>query len=91
MRRRRSTDTDAAWAAALGGGLVAALAVWGLLEALRRAVIDVEEGVDAVWTAGKRLAQNTQTTHLLLGTKERGVELLAEVERHRELTDGGGP
>jgi hypothetical protein len=32
---------------------------------------------------GKRVAQNTQTTYLLQTTKERGVELLEEVEEHR--------
>ena len=36
---------------------------------------------------GKRVAQNTATTHMLLGTKELGVELLEEVKRHGELAE----
>lgn len=93
MRRgpARSLDpADAArWRASLVIGLVVALVVWGLLEALRRAAVDVDHAVDDVWTAGKRLAQNTQTAHLLTGTRDGGVALLEELERHRDLT--GGP
>jgi len=79
-----------AWAASLGGGLVASLAVWALLEGLRRAVNDVDESIDAVWTAGKRLAQNTQAVHLLAETQARGGELVEELERHRQLNDRSG-
>ena len=91
--RRRPRDLSpadaAAWRASLAGGLVVAGAVWGLLEALRRAAIDVERAVEDVWTAGKRVAQNTQTSHLLESTKAAGVELLGELEHHRDA--GGGP
>lgn len=90
--RRRDAGSDpadaAAWRASLAGGLVVAGAVWALLEALRRAAIDVDRGVEDVWTAGKRLAQNTQTTHLLEGTRNGGAALLQELERHRDLTGG---
>jgi hypothetical protein len=78
------------WAVTLGVGLVVALVVWGLLEALRRTVLEVERAVDDVWTMGKRLAQNTATTHTLLTTKERGGELLEELEQHRAPSGGGG-
>jgi hypothetical protein len=78
------------WWVTLGVGLVVALVVWGLLEALRRTVLEVERAVDDVWTMGKRLAGNTATTHLLQTTKERGGELLEELEEHRSVT-GGGP
>jgi uncharacterized membrane protein len=78
------------WWVTLGVGLVVALVVWGLLEALRRTVLEVERAVDDVWTMGKRLAQNTATTHLLATTKARGGELLEELEEHRSAT-GGGP
>ena len=66
---------ETAWSITLAVGLVVALVVWALLEILRRAVNDV-------WTMGKRLAQNTATTHLLLTTQVRGAELLEEVEQH---------
>lgn len=85
-------DADAAaWRASLAGGLVVAGAVWVLLEAVRRSVVDVERSVEDVWTAGKRLAQNTQAAHLLDGTRDGGVALLAELEHHRDLTEGSTP
>jgi hypothetical protein len=79
------------WWVTLGVGLVVALVVWGLLELLRRSVLEVERAVDGVWTMGKRLAQNTATTHTLLTTKARGGELLEELEQHRAPAGGGGP
>ena len=78
------------WWITLGVGLVVALVVWGLLEALRRTVNEVDRAVDDVWTMGKRLAQNTATSHLLATTKARGGELLEELEEHRPAA-GGGP
>lgn len=78
---------ETAWWVSLGVGLVVALVVWFLLEWLRRTVNEVDRAVDDVWTMGKRVAQNTATTHMLLGTKELGVELLEEVKRHGELAE----
>lgn len=96
--RRRSPPTgaldpaDAArWRASLVVGLVVAVVVWALLEALRRAAVDVERSVEDVWTAGKRLAQNTQAAHLLDATRDGGVALLHELERHRDLAGGPQP
>lgn len=77
------------WWITLGVGLVVALVVWFLLERLRRAVNEVEAGVDELWTMGKRVAQNTSTTYLLQTTKDRGVELLDELEEHRAAAGGG--
>ncbi len=76
-----------AWWVAVGVGLVVAIVVWGLLEWLRRTVLAIDEGVTAVWTMGKRVAQNTQTTHLLMTTKARGVELLEELQQHAALAE----
>jgi len=73
---------ETAWWITLGVGLVVALVVWALLDILRRTVNEVERAVDDVWTMGKRLAQNTATTHLLLTTQVRGAELLEEVKEH---------
>ena len=81
----------ARWRVSLGAGLVVAIVVWMLLELLRRAAVDVERSVEDVWTAGKRLAQNTQTAHLLNGTRDGGVALLSELERHREPTGDPKP
>jgi uncharacterized membrane protein len=76
------------WWITLGVGLVVALVVWGLLEALRRTVNEVDQAVDEVWVMGKRLAQNTATSHLLATTKTRGAELVEELEEHRKAARG---
>jgi len=78
------------WWITLAVGLVVAVVVWVLLERLRRAVVEVDRGVDVLWTMGKRVAQNTSTTYLLQTTKERGVELLEELDEHAAAA-GGGP
>jgi hypothetical protein len=77
------STNQTAWWITLGVGLVVAVVVWGLLETLRRAVNQVDRAVSDVWTMGKRVAQNTQTTYLLETTKARGLELLEELEQHR--------
>jgi hypothetical protein len=78
-----------AWKITLAAGLAAELVVWGLLEQLRRTVVEVDEGVDALWTAGQRLAQNTQVTHVLGAVGDQGAELVDELARHRAPTQGG--
>jgi hypothetical protein len=77
------------WWITLGVGLVVALVVWGLLEALRRTVLEVERAVEDVWTMGKRVAQNTATSHTLGTTHERGGDLLEELAEHRKAQRGG--
>ena len=79
------------WWVSLAVGLVVALVVWGLLEALRRSVNEVDRAVSELWTMGKRVAQNTATSHLLATTTERGGELLEELGHHRAATGGGAP
>ncbi len=79
MRRRNRTEQRWRWTLA-GGALVLAVVV-ALLEALRRAVRDVDAAVDRVWTAGKRLAQNTQAAHQLHDTKGRTGALRDGLER----------
>ena len=77
------SDNETAWVITLIVGLVVALVVWALLEILRRAVNDVEREVATLWTMGKRVAQNTQTSYLLGATLARGGELLEELEHHK--------
>jgi ABC-type protease/lipase transport system fused ATPase/permease subunit len=77
------STNQTAWWITLGVGLVVALVVWALLEILRRTVMEVERSVNEVWTMGKRVAQNTATSHLLETTKARGGDLLEELEQHR--------
>lgn len=83
------TTNQTLWWITLGAALGVALLVWLLLELLRRTVADVDRAVNQVWTAGKQLAQNTQTTHLLNTTKARGGELVEELGRHRAGGGGG--
>lgn len=78
-----ASTNEVLWWITLGAGLAVALLVWFLLEWLRRTVADIDRAVEDVWRAGKHLAQNTQTTHLLNTTKERGAELVGELEHHR--------
>jgi uncharacterized protein HemY len=80
-------SVETAWWVSLVVGLVVALVVWFLLEWLRRTVNEVDKAVEDVWVMGKRVAQNTATTHMLGGTKQLGVELLEEVKRHGELAE----
>ena len=77
------STNEGLWWLTLAVGLVVALVVWALLERLRRSVATVEASVDRTWTMGKRVAQNTSTTYLLTATKERGGDLLEELEHHR--------
>lgn len=77
-------SNQTAWWITLAVGLVVALVVWALLETLRRTVNQVETAVDELWEMGQRVAQNTQTTHLLGTTVARGTELVEEVHRHRD-------
>lgn len=79
------TTGQTLWWISLGAAFAVALLVWLLLHLLLRAVRDIDRSVDAVWTAGKRLAGNTQTTHLLQTTKARGLQLRDELERHRTV------
>jgi len=91
MSRRRdvSQDTARAWLLTLAAGLVVALVVTFLLERLRRAVAQVEERVETLWTSGKHLAQNTQAAHLLTTTVSRTTELAEELEQQRPTAREG--
>ncbi len=82
-----SNGVELAWWLGLAVGLVVAGVVWFLLEWLRRTVRDVNDGVTAIWTAGKLVAQNTQTTHLFLTTRTLGGDLLAELGEHARLAE----
>ncbi len=80
--------TEQRWRATLVGGAVVLGAVLCLLEALRRAVLDVEAAVDRVWTTGKGLAQNTQATHLLNATKVRTAAVRDELRAAGNSEEG---
>jgi hypothetical protein len=77
----RAERNARAWAATLGAGLVVEVAVWGLLEWLRRTADEVEEAVEAVWTTGKQVAQNTQASHVLGGTSAAAAALARALDQ----------
>ncbi len=85
------TQNQTLWWITLGVGLVVALVVTALLEALRQTVVKVRDSVEVLWTMGTRLAQNTSTTYVLDNTKQRGGELLAELERRRPPAERSRP
>jgi hypothetical protein len=73
----------------LGAALVAELAVWGLLELIRRLVGQrLYARVTKVWIAGRQLVQNTQALHTLNATQRRAAELVEELERHQQAAGG---
>jgi hypothetical protein len=72
--------TERRWAATLAGGVVVLVAVTGLLEALRRSVLEVDRRVDALWNSGQRLAGVTQAAHLLGETGRRSGQLRAALD-----------
>jgi hypothetical protein len=76
------TGAQIAWWVALGVAALVAIVVWILLEILRRTVHQIRRGVDDVLSIGGRLAQNTWTVQLLQTTKQHGVALLEEVQKH---------
>ena len=77
------SDNQQLWWLALIVGLVVAVVVWGLLEVLRRSVLEINRAVLDVWTMGKRVAQNTQMAHVLERTADRGNDLVRELDQHR--------
>ena len=87
-----SSGVVLAWWLALAVLLVVAVVVTALLEVLRRSVHEVRQAVDDVLAAGGQLAQNTWTVQLLATTKDRALELLAELQREPMPVRGeGGP
>jgi hypothetical protein len=87
-----SSGVVLAWWLALAVLLVVAVVVTALLEVLRRSVHEVRQAVDDVLAAGGQLAQNTWTVQLLATTKDRALELLAELQREPVPVRGeGGP
>lgn len=77
------TGNQIAWSITLVVGLVVVVVVALLLEALRKTVLEVEEAASDAWEAGRRVENNTITSYLLKATRERGGELVQELEHHR--------
>jgi hypothetical protein len=83
---RRRDPNELRWRLTLAAGAGTVVAVAALLETLRRSVEQVDAAVDRVWTAGKLVAQDTQTAHLLQVTAAR----TAALRRQLGSPDGAG-
>ncbi len=86
-----STTDATLWGLALLLGFVALLAVVALLEEFHTQVRRIERAAEAVWDAGKRLAANTATTWMLVGTCNRLSLLAQETRRHTHLARRAWP
>jgi hypothetical protein len=82
--------TEVRWLVTLAGGGVVLVAVAGLLETLRRSVQEVDAAVGRAWTAGKLVAQDTQTGHLLQGTTARTAVLRGDLGMPDGDKEGAG-
>lgn len=87
MRRLRR-DPAVTWPT-LGAVLAAELAVWALLETIRRLVGNrLHHQVVKVWIAGRQTVRHTQALHLLNATRQRSTELVEELEGHQQVAGG---
>jgi len=84
-----SSGVTTAWWIALAVGLVVAVVVVALLEALRRTVLQIARGAEDILTVGGRLAQNTWTIQLLNMANLHAGELLEELRRHTRAERSG--
>ncbi len=82
-------STNAYWGITLLLGLVVAVVAVVLLQIFLHQVRRIERGAEAIWTAGKLVAQNTATTWLLADTSAGLDALIDEAGRHIELLSSG--
>ena len=82
-------SNETLWWITLAIGLVVALVVWGLLHLLYRNVKAIDEGLFAVWAAGKRVARNTATSWMLGQTARIAGEIKEEALKHDSMLGGG--
>lgn len=66
------------WTAVLVGGAVVALLVVGMLLAVRNTARRIDAGGKAIWTVGKRVAQNTAQILLLAQTNAAAQAVASE-------------
>jgi uncharacterized membrane protein YeiB len=78
------------WTVLLVVGLVVLAVVVVLLQTLYRAVVEVDEGAQRVWSSATRLARNTATTWQLGRTAEALEAVEEEARRHDRLLEGLG-
>jgi len=76
------SSNQSAWWATLVAGLVVLLVVIALLEALRRAVVALNDNIWKTWVSGKSVVRFTATTYLLGNTRSSSEELVDELGHH---------
>ncbi len=77
------SENQSAWVYTLAAGFVVLLVVIALLEALRRAVVTLNNDIWTTWVNGKAVVKNTAMTYLLKNTRDSGEELANELSNHR--------
>jgi len=82
------STNQTAWWITLAVAVLVLVVVGALLEGLRRTVRRVEEAASAAWAGGAGVEGNTVMTYLLKNTRERGAELVEELDQHREEMRG---
>lgn len=73
------------WEVALGLGLVVILVVIAVLWLLVTFVRDIDRGVDTLWMATKRVAQNTTGMYQFAGTASIALALRDELIKHDKM------
>ena len=76
------SENQSAWAGTLVVGFVVLLVVIALLEALRRAVVSLNDDIWLTWVNGKAVVKNTAMTYLLKNTRNSSDELVQELANH---------
>ena len=90
-------QTQQLWTITLVLAVVVVLVVAVLLEMIVRTARDIHQTVHAIWTGGKRIAQNTVTLALLRDTNTyagmilgSASEIAKSTSRIRQLAEGAG-
>ena len=76
------SENQNAWVITLVVGFVVLLVVIALLEALRRAVVALNDDIWTTWVNGKAVVKNTAMTYLLKNTRQSSDELVDELSNH---------
>jgi hypothetical protein len=84
------SDVTLWWIALAVGAVVLVIAVV-LLQTFLRQLHKIEHGAEAIWKAGKQVAQNTATTWQLDVTSQHLDALGAEALRHAAFLRTGRP
>lgn len=86
-----AAETQLMWWITLGLGAVVAAVVVVLLHLLLRAVVQIEDNVNTLWSTATRVARNTATGWQLGSTATELDALRSEVSHHDAVLSTDGP